>query len=159
SAGSRVLVTGRRLRTPDIALAGALGYSDLPVFRRLKVGLFSTGDELREPGDVLASGQIWDANRSLLHGLLEDVGCDVQDFGILRDQPQMVEGALSMAARDCDLLVTSGGMSVGREDHIRAIIGRRGTLDIWPLAIKPGKPVGLGDIDTCPILALPGNPI
>ena len=87
------------------------------------------------------------------------MGCEVHDLGILRDEPRLVEGALSAAAHDCDLLVTSGGMSVGREDHIRSIIGRRGTLDVWPLAIKPGRPVGLGDIDACPILALPGNPI
>ena len=127
--------------------------------RQLRVALFSTGDELCEPGSALGSGQIWDANRCLLRGLLEHAGCEFQDLGILRDDPHAVEGALSAAAHDCDLLVTSGGMSVGHEDHIRSIIGRQGTLDIWPLAIKPGRPVGLGDIDDCPILALPGNPI
>ena len=159
STGSEVLPAGRRLRTQDIALAGALGCRKLSVFKRLRVGLFSTGDELREPGEALGSGQIWDANRCLLRGLLEQMGCEVHDLGILRDEPRLVERALSSAAHDCDLLVTSGGMSVGREDHIRTIIGRRGTLDVWPLAIRPGRPVGLGDIDACPILALPGNPI
>lgn len=157
--GARALPAGRRLRIDDIALAGALGCKELTVFKRLQVGLFSTGDELCEPGWPLQSGQIWDANRCLLRGLLEQMGCEVRDFGILRDEPYAVEAALSSAARDTDLLITSGGMSVGREDHVRTIIRRRGTLDVWPLAIKPGKPVGLGDVDACTILALPGNPI
>ena len=157
--GSGVIVAGRRLRPQDVALAGALGYRQLKVRRRASVGLFSTGDELCEPGVALANGQIWDANRCILRGLLEHVGCKVVDFGILRDEPELMEGALSRAAHDCDLLVTSGGMSVGGGDYIRSIIGRRGALEFWPLAITPGKPVGVGDIDDCPMLALPGNPI
>jgi len=157
--GSRAIAAGARLRAHDVALAGALGCQRLEVRRQLRVGLFSTGDELCEPGDVLANGQIWDANRCILRGLLEHLGCQVADFGILRDEPELLEGALSRAAHDCDLLVTSGGMSVGNEDHIRSILGRRGVLELWPVAIKPGKPVGLGDIDDCAILALPGNPI
>jgi len=157
--GSRAIAAGTRLRAQDVALASALGCKQLQVRRQPRVGLFSTGDELREPGDTLANGQIWDANRCLLRGLLEHLGCRVLDFGILRDEPALLEGSLSHAAHECDLLVTSGGMSVGSEDHIRSIIGRRGVLEIWPLAIKPGKPVGLGDIDDCAILALPGNPI
>jgi molybdopterin molybdotransferase len=157
--GSRAIVVGRRLRAQDVALAGALGCKKLQVRRKARVGLFSTGDELCEPGEALANGQIWDANRCILRGLLEHLGCEVVDFGILRDKPELLEGALSRAAHDSDLLVTSGGMSVGSGDHIRSIIGRRGALEMWPLAIKPGKPVGLGDIDDCPILALPGNPI
>ena len=159
SLGSKTIVVGTRLRAQDVALAGALGCKKLQVRRTTRVGLFSTGDELCEPGEALANGQIWDANRCILRGLLEHLGCEVVDFGILRDKPELLEGALSRAAHDSDLLVTSGGMSVGSGDHIRSIIGRRGVLEIWPLAIKPGKPVGLGDIDDCPILALPGNPI
>ena len=158
-AGLRVLQAGRRLRTQDVALAAALGCRNLSVRKPLQVSLFSTGDELREPGDPLDAGQIWDVNRCLLRGLLENLGCEVHDLGILPDNARFLEGALSAAARNSDLLITSGGMSVGREDHIRSIIARRGTLDVWPLAIKPGKPVGLGDIDACPILALPGNPV
>jgi molybdopterin molybdotransferase len=142
-----------------VALAGALGLRQLTVFRQLRVGLFSTGDELCEPGDIRRSGQIWDANRLLLPGLLAPLACEVHDYGILQDDALNMEGALLTAARDCDLLITTGGMSVGTEDHIRSIIGRRGSLEVWPLAIKPGRPVGLGDIDDCPILALPGNPI
>jgi molybdopterin molybdotransferase len=157
--GSVVLPAGRRLRAQDVALAGAAGCREVPVRKKLRVGVFSTGDELCEPGADRGNGQIWDANRCLLRALMERMGCETLDCGILRDEPGVIEGRLSAAARDCDLLVTSGGMSVGREDHVRAVIGRRGTLDIWPLAIKPGRPVGLGDIDACPILALPGNPV
>jgi molybdopterin molybdotransferase len=159
AVGSLALPAGRRLRAQDVALAGALGCSDLKVRKRLRVGLFSTGDELREPGSALEKGQIWDANRCVLRGLLDHMGCEIRDFGILRDETRLLEGVLSQAAHDCDVLVTSGGMSVGTEDHVRSIIGRRGAMEIWPLAIKPGKPVGLGDIDDCPILALPGNPV
>jgi molybdopterin molybdotransferase len=153
------LSAGRRLRAADLALAAALGRKDLSVFRRLRIGLFSTGDELCEPGEHRGHGQIWDANRSLLRGLLEQTGCEVVDFGILRDDAHSLEGRLSAAASDVDMLVTSGGMSVGDEDHVHRIIKRRGTLDVWRIALKPGKPVGIGDIDACPILALPGNPI
>lgn len=157
-AGTQLFPAGHRLRAQDVTLAGALGVQHVTVFRRLRVGLFSTGDELREPGHALRGGQIWDANRLLLPGLLEPLACDVRDYGILQDAPREIEGALLAAARDCDLLITTGGMSVGTEDHMRAVIGRRGSLEVWPLAIKPGRPVGLGDIDDCPILALPGNP-
>lgn len=158
-AGTVLFLAGHRLRAQDVALAGALGLCQLTVFRRLRVGLFSTGDELCEPGHIRQSGQIWNANRLLLPGLLAPLACDVHDYGIIQDNAHEIEGALLTAARDCDLLITTGGMSVGAEDHIRSIIGRRGSLEVWPLAIKPGRPVGLGDIDDCPILALPRNPI
>jgi molybdopterin molybdotransferase len=159
AANSSVLPAGHILRAQDIALAGALGHETLSVRRPLRVGLFSTGDELCEVGTPPGPGQIWDFNRLILPGLLEPFGCIVHDYGILRDEKRSVEAALSAAARDCDLLITTGGMSSGSEDHIRSVIGRRGSLDIWPVAIRPGRPVGLGDIDDCPILALPGNPI
>jgi molybdopterin molybdotransferase len=140
-------------------LLAALGLREVPVFKRLRVGLFSSGDELAEPGTRLSPGQIWDANRYLLRAVLTGFGCEVEDYGIVPDDAQTLEAHLSRAAKSCDLLVTSGGMSVGQEDHMRPTILRRGTLEIWQLAIKPGKPVGVGDIDHCPILALPGNPV
>jgi molybdopterin molybdotransferase len=158
-AGTIALSAGQRLRAQDIALAAALGHGELAVFARLRVALFSTGDEVREPGQPRRPGEIWDANRWLLRSLLEEFGCRVSDLGILPDHPRAIEEALSAAAPEHDLLVTSGGMSVGAEDHLGAVIRRRGTLDIWRLALKPGKPVGLGDIDACPVLALPGNPV
>jgi molybdopterin molybdotransferase len=107
----------------------------------------------------LERGQIWDVNRVLFASLLRALGCAVSDYGVIRDHPVIVEDALMRAARDCDLLVTTGGVSVGSEDHIRSVIGKRGVLEVWPLAIKPGKPIGFGDIDDCPIVALPGNPL
>lgn len=158
-AGSELLPAGHRLRAQDLALAGGIGVQHLTVFRRIKVGLFSTGSELCEAGQTLRQGKRWDANRFLLHGALTSLACEVHDHGILSDDALEIEGALSAAARDCDLLITTGGMSAGSEDHMRTVIRRRGSLEVWPLAIKPGRPVGLGDIDDCPILALPGNPI
>jgi len=157
--GSVVFRAGHRLSNFDLVLAGALGIESVRIVRPLRVGLFSSGDELQPAGEALQRGQIRDVNRLLLPTLLSALGCAVHDYGIMRDEPRMMEGALAGAARDCDLLVTTGGVSVGSEDHIRSIIGRRGTLDVWPIAIKPGKPIGFGDIDDCPILALPGNPL
>lgn len=157
--GALALSAGHRLRAPEIGLAAALGKASLSVYRPLSVGLFSTGDEVRDPGALLLPGQIWDANRWILRHLLERLGARVSDYGIASDDAGAVERALQQAAHDHDLLITSGGISVGAEDHVGTVIRRRGSLDIWRLAIKPGKPVGFGDIDTCPILALPGNPV
>ncbi|MGA2125402.1 MAG: gephyrin-like molybdotransferase Glp [Xanthobacteraceae bacterium] len=158
-AGSVLVAAGRRLRSQDVAVAAALGNRELAVFKQLSVAIFSTGDEIREPGAELRPGEIWDTNRWLLRGLIESLGCRATDLGILPDDGREIERALSAAAHDHDLLVTSGGVSVGPEDHVGAVIRRRGTLDIWRMAITPGRPVGLGDIDTCPILALPGNTV
>lgn len=158
-AGTAVLSAGRRVRVEDIALAHALGITAVQVRRKLRVGLVSTGDEVTEPGLPLKPGQIWDANRSLLKGLLRACGCEIIDLGIVPDEAEDIEAALTAAAPRCDLLVSSGGMSVGSGDYMRRIIEQRGFLEVWPLAIKPGKPVGFGDIDDCPILALPGNTV
>lgn len=157
--GSTVMETGQRLRSQHLPMLAALGHASVTVYRRLRVAIFSTGDELCEPGTALASGQICDANRYFLRGFLDRIGCTVTDLGILPDDPLRLERSLMEAAASHDLLVTSGGMSVGSEDHLRGVIRRRGTIDFWRLAIRPGRPVGLGDIDTCPILALPGNPV
>jgi molybdopterin molybdotransferase len=159
SIGETVFQTGHRLRDFDIVLAGALGIQSVQAFRQVRVGLFSSGDEVKPAGAVLERGQIWDVNRVLFASLLRALGCAVSDYGVIRDHPVIVEDALMRAARDCDLLVTTGGVSVGSEDHIRSVIGKRGVLEVWPLAIKPGKPIGFGDIDDCPIVALPGNPL
>jgi molybdopterin molybdotransferase len=158
-AGSTVARAGCRLLSQHVALAAALGFDVVQVFRRLRVGLLSTGNEVHETGVPIAEHQIWDANRWLLRGLIESLGCEVTDLGIAPDDVDEIERTLSTVAQDLDLLITSGGMSVSDEDHVRSVIRRRGSLDIWRLAIKPGKPVGFGDIDDCPILALPGNPV
>jgi len=159
SAGTTVMQRGDRLTGARLALASALHLSALPVYRRLRVTLFSSGDELRTAGETMGTGQIGDANRPMLRSLLAGMGCDVVDRGILRDDAETQIAALMDAAAESDLIVTSGGASVGEEDHLTRVIRRRGHLEVWRLKIKPGKPVGLGDIDDCPILALPGNPV
>lgn len=159
AAATKVLSAHARLRPEDVALLAAAGVSSVPAFRRARVGVASTGEEVREPGQPLRDGQIWDANRYMLTACLTRLGCEILDLGILPDRPQALEQALTRAAPDLDLLITTGGISVGSEDHMRTVIGRRGSLDLWRVAIKPGQSIGVGDIDDCPILALPGNPV
>jgi molybdopterin molybdotransferase len=157
--GATAIAEATRLGPGHLALAGALQTAAISVYRRLKVALFSTGDELRGPREEISPGQIADANRPMLRAMLGGMGCAVEDFGILKDEPEAQITALIEAAHRCDLIVTSGGASVGDEDHLTRVIRQRGYLEIWRLKIKPGKPVGIGDIDDCPILALPGNPV
>jgi len=129
------------------------------VRRRLAVALLSTGDELRAPGEVLRRGQIHDANRYMLAGLLERLGVEVSDRGIVRDEPAALSVALRRAADETDLIITSGGVSTGEEDHVRAAIANHGSLYFWRLAIKPGRPVAMGQIGSTPLAGLPGNPV
>jgi molybdopterin molybdotransferase len=157
--GSVAITQGTRLGAGQLALAAALHEARLPVRRRLKVALFSTGDELRGPREEIGLGQIADANRPMLCAALAGLGCAVEDLCMLKDEPETQIATLIEAAHRSDLVVTSGGASVGDEDHLTRVIRRRGYLEIWRLKIKPGKPVALGDIDDCPILALPGNPV
>ena len=157
--GAVALAAGRRLRPADLGLAAALGGDTLPVFRRLRVALLSTGDEVREPGTALAPGAIYDANRVMLRGLLGALGCAVSDLGILPDCEAALADMLAAASETHDLLVTSGGVSTGEEDHVKAAIERLGHLHFWRLAIKPGRPVALGQLRGVPLLGLPGNPV
>jgi len=158
-AGDTLLLQGHRIRPIDLGMVSACGMPVLPVYESLRVALFSSGDELVEPGLTLQTGQIWDTNRPMLRALIGETGASVNDLGILPDDPTSMLEALTWAAHEHDLIVTSGGMSVGDEDHMKQIIRRRGRLELWRLAIKPGKPVGFGDIDDCPIIGLPGNPV
>jgi molybdopterin molybdotransferase len=157
--GSVALPAGRRLKPADLGLAAALGHDRLSVFQRLRVALLSTGDEVREPGAPLAPGAIYDANRVMLRALLERLGCRVSDLGIHPDRAAALADTLAQAAKEHDLIVTSGGVSTGEEDHVRAAIERLGRLDFWRLAIKPGRPVALGQIKGVPLIGLPGNPV
>ncbi len=159
AAGAVVLTPGRRLRAQEIGLAAAVGRSHLSVRKRLRVVLFSTGDELREPGAAKPDGAIYDANRYTLAAQLDALGVEVRDLGILPDKREATRAALAAAADTADLLVTSGGVSVGEEDHVKAAVGALGTIDLWKLAIKPGKPLALGRIGNTPFLGLPGNPV
>lgn len=158
-AGSVVLTPGLRLRAQEIGLAAAVGRSSLSVRKRLRVVLFSTGDELREPGTDKPEGTIYDANRYTLAAQLDALGADVRDLGILPDKPDVTRAALADAAATADLVVTSGGASVGEEDHVKRVVGELGSVDLWKLALKPGKPLALGRIGTTPFLGLPGNPV
>jgi molybdopterin molybdotransferase len=157
-AGSLILAKGHRLRPQDVGLAASIGLARLPCYAPLSAAVFSTGDEVVEPGRDLAPGAIYDANRYALIGLLKGLGCRVADLGILADQGPATETALLEAARGHDLLITSGGVSVGEEDHIRATIERLGTLHAWHMAIKPGRPLMLGQLAQTPLIGLPGNP-
>jgi molybdopterin molybdotransferase len=158
-SGATVLAAGHRLRAQEIGLAASLGLTALSVYRRLRVALFSTGDELRDPGSALPPGAIYDANRSVLRALLEGIGASVTDLGILADERAGIRQALAAAARDHDLILTSGGVSGGEEDHVKAAVEAQGRLHFWRLAIKPGRPVALGQIGLVPFLGLPGNPV
>jgi molybdopterin molybdotransferase len=157
--GSTALAAGRRLEPADLGLAAALGADRLPVFRRLRVALLSTGDEVCEPGSERAPGAIYDANRIMLAALLSRLGCAVSDLGIRPDRAAALADTLAAAAAAHDLIVTSGGVSTGEEDHVRAAIEKLGRLDFWRLAIKPGRPVALGQINGKPLIGLPGNPV
>jgi len=157
--GSLALTAGRRLGPAELGLLAALGFADVPVRRRLSVALLSTGDEVREPGAPLVGRQIYDANRFILAGMLERLGVEVMDRGIVPDDQAGLGEALREAAAESDLIVTSGGVSTGEEDHIRSAVANHGSLYFWRLAIKPGRPVAMGQIGATPLAGLPGNPV
>ncbi len=160
TAGATVLSAGRRLHPRDIGLAASIGRSELSVRAPLRAALFSTGDEVYEPGTDAPPGGIYDANRHALAALLRGLGCGVTDFGILADRRDAIAEALSHAVSGHDLVVTSGGMSTGEEDHVKAAVEQSGgRLHAWRLAIKPGRPVALGQIGSVPFIGLPGNPV
>lgn len=158
--GAIVLRSGRRLRPRDIGLAASIGCARLSVRTALRVALFSTGDEVREPGTPAPPGCIYDANRHALAAQLRGLGCAVTDFGILADREEAIRAALDRAAEGHDLVMSSGGMSTGEEDHVKAAVEAiGGRLHAWRLAIKPGRPVALGQIGPIPFIGLPGNPV
>ncbi|MFI5012509.1 MAG: gephyrin-like molybdotransferase Glp [Hyphomicrobiales bacterium] len=159
AAAAIVLPAGRRLKPQDVALAAAVGLASVAVRRRLKVALFSTGDELVEPGAALRIGAIHDSNRLLLSSLLSRFGTEISDLGILRDDRDELARRLAAAAKGHDLILTSGGVSTGEEDHVKAAVEDVGKLVFWRLGIKPGRPVAMGVIDGTPFAGLPGNPV
>jgi molybdopterin molybdotransferase len=157
--GTTILSKGCRLRAQDIGLAASIGLQSLPLYAPLKVGIFFTGDELVEPGEKLAPGKIYDSNRYTLYGLLESMGCEIIDLGLVGDTLDATREAMSVAATQADLVVTTGGVSVGEEDHVRIAIEQLGELRLWRLGIKPGKPLAYGQIDDTSFMGLPGNPV
>lgn len=157
--GDAALQNGRLLQPEDLGLAAALGLASLVVRRRLRAAIFSTGNEIVSPGEPLRSAAVYDANRFILHGLLRRLGVEVTDLGILADDQQIIAAALHAAARTHDLVLTSGGVSVGEEDHVKAAVAQHGSLVFWRLAIKPGRPAAMGVIEGTPFVGLPGNPV
>ncbi len=158
AAGSRIISQGRRLKPQDIALAAATGHKKLTVRRSLRVALLSTGDELVEPGGKLGPGAIYDSNRLMLSALLARFGAKVLDFGIMRDDPEALAKRLAEAAEQNDLILSSGGVSLGEEDHVKAAVEAAGRMVFWKLAIKPGRPLAMGVVGGAPFVGLPGNP-
>jgi len=162
--GSVVLPAGRRLAAPDVALAAAVGLTALTVRRRVRVALFSTGDEIVEPGTVRPASALYDANRYLLSGMLERLGAAVTDLGIVKDDPLTLEKSIAAAAAYHDLVLTSGGVSTGEADHVRTAVEKTGKLWFWRVAIKPGRPVAMGVVPApggagAAFVGLPGNPV
>ena len=157
--GSIALPAGRRLQPQDLSMAAALGLQNLPVRRRVRVAIFSTGDEIVEPGATLPAAGLYDANRELLRGLLTQLGAEISDLGILRDDPATLGARLADAASGQDLVLTSGGVSTGEADHVRAAIETAGKLVFWRVAIKPGRPVAMGVLKGTAFVGLPGNPV
>ena len=158
-AGSVILAAGTRLRGQELGLAASVGLAKLPVRRRLRVAVFFTGDELAMPGEPLAPGAIYNSNRFTLRGLLENFGCEVRDFGIVPDSLEATRATVREAAHGHDLIITSGGVSVGEEDHIKPAVEAEGRLNMWQIAIKPGKPLAFGQVGEAFFLGLPGNPV
>ncbi|MCP5326173.1 MAG: molybdopterin molybdotransferase MoeA [Oceanospirillaceae bacterium] len=156
--GQVVLEKGRKLQPQDLGLLASIGVANVSVYRRLKIALISTGDEIREPGETLAPGQIYNSNRYTLLGLCQAMGFDVLDLGTLADDFAITRNAFAAAAEQADVIISSGGVSVGEEDHVKAAVSALGELNLWRMAIKPGKPFAFGRVGQTPFIGLPGNP-
>jgi molybdopterin molybdotransferase len=157
--GQVALKAGQRLRPQDVALAAAFGLTRVDVVRRIRVAVFSTGDELASPGAAREPAQLFDSNRFMLTAMLKRLNCEVSDLGILRDERTSLANALKQVAAGNDLILTTGGVSTGEEDHVKAGVESAGTLVLWRMAIKPGRPVAMGIIGGTPFIGLPGNPV
>jgi len=157
--GATVLAAGHKLDPAALGMAASIGAALLIVAKRPRVALFSTGDELVMPGEPLKPGAIYNSNRFALRGLLQSLGCEVIDLGIVPDKLDATRAALREAAACADLIITSGGVSVGEEDHLRPAVRAEGRLDLWQLAIKPGKPLAYGQVGNAHFIGLPGNPV
>jgi molybdopterin molybdotransferase len=158
-AGSLALKRGRIIRPAELGLIASLGIGEVAVFRPLRVAFFSTGDELKSIGTTLGEGEIYDSNRYTLHGMLTRLGCEVLDMGVVRDDPELIEQAFARAAASADVVITSGGVSVGEADFVKSMLGKLGEVVFWKIAMKPGRPLAYGKIGAAHFFGLPGNPV
>jgi molybdopterin molybdotransferase len=158
-AGATVVAAGTRLLPQQVGLIASVGAARVTVHRRLRVAVFFTGDELAMPGESLAPGRIYNSNRFVLRALLERLGCEVNDLGIVPDDRARTRAAFVSAAEGADLIVTSGGVSVGEEDHVKPAVEAEGALELWQVSMKPGKPLAFGRVREVPFIGLPGNPV
>ncbi|MSQ54955.1 MAG: molybdopterin molybdenumtransferase MoeA [Betaproteobacteria bacterium] len=158
-AGAQILPAGKRLLPQDTGLAASVGIKWLPVYRKVRLGLFFTGDELVMPGDPLPPGRIYNSNRFTLNGLARMFGCDVRDYGIVPDSLDATREMLRRASAECDLIVTSGGVSVGDADFVKPAVEAEGSLLMWKIAMKPGRPLAFGRVGEAAFIGLPGNPV
>lgn len=157
--GEKLLSKGHRLRPQDVGMAASIGIPQVKVYRPLKVALFSTGNEILEPGEPLGADSVYDVNRYMLISLLTTMGCEITDLGILKDDKVATELALSGAARNHQVILTSGGVSTGDKDFVAQILREKGDVDFWRLAIKPGRPLAFGSLDEALFIGFPGNPV
>jgi molybdopterin molybdotransferase len=157
--GSLALKRGRIIRPAELGLIASLGIGEVSVYRPLRVAFFSTGDELKSIGTALGEGDIYDSNRYTLYGMLTRLGCEVLDMGVVRDDPALIEGAFVKAAASADVIVTSGGVSVGEADFVKPMLGKLGEVVFWKIAMKPGRPLAYGKIGSAHFFGLPGNPV
>jgi len=157
--GKEVIASGTRLQAQHIGLAASTGTDTLSVKRKLKVAMFTTGDELTMPGQDLAEGKIYNSNRYLFRGLLEELGCEVIDLGNVADEYEATCDAINTAASQADLILSSGGVSVGEEDYVKKALEEMGRLDLWKIAVRPGKPLAYGNVNGVPFIGVPGNPV
>ena len=157
--GGEILPAGKRLLPQDTGLAASVGIEALPVFRKIRLGLFFTGDELVMPGEPLAPGRIYNSNRFTLRGLGELFGCELRDYGIVPDSLEATREVLRRAAAECDVIVTSGGVSVGDADYVKPAVEAEGKLLMWRIAMKPGRPLAFGCVNKAFFIGLPGNPV
>lgn len=157
--GQVILAKGRRLSAADVGLLASVGRDSVPVYAPLRVAVFSSGDEIRQPGESLGHGQIYDSNRPMIGAFARALGCDVTDMGCLPDSALATRAAIASAMLKHDVILTSGGVSVGEEDHIKSVIQELGSLDLWRLSIKPGKPFAFGSLGTAAFMGMPGNPV
>jgi molybdopterin molybdotransferase len=157
--GAQILAAGTRIGAAEMGLAASVGLAELPVLKKLKVACFFTGDELATPGTPLQPGQIYNSNRYTLSGLVNGLGCELIDLGIVPDTLEATEAALARAAQQADVVITSGGVSVGEADYVKAAVEKLGRVEMWKVAMKPGKPLVYGRVNDAHFIGLPGNPV